>query len=186
MNINDKLDNVRKNKVCFVCLEIGHISKNCPYKKGCEHCGKLHHSILHQEDPQSGVNNCLQLYLVNGEQSGENFILMISSVICKEDKLPTLWDLGSNISLISHAAAKRLNMKGVNVTLRIVKVGNTVEDLHTKEYIVPLTTMNGEIWQTKAYGMEKLTTNSKPVDVSGISTIFKGISESDIARTDMM
>jgi hypothetical protein len=44
--------------------------------------------------------------------------------------------------------------------------------------------MNGEIWQIKAYGMEKLTTNSKPVDVSGISTIFKGISESDIARTD--
>ena len=62
---------------------------------------------------------------------------MISRVICKDDKLPTLWDPGSNISLISHAAANRLNMKGVDVTLRISKVGNTVEDLHTKEYIVP-------------------------------------------------
>lgn len=32
--------------------------------------------------------------------------------------------------------------------------------------------------------MEKITTNSKPVDISGVSTLFKGISDSDISRTD--
>ena len=128
------------------------------------------------------VNNCLQL--VNGEQSGETVVLMVSEVRCKDDNLFTLWDPGSNISLISHTAAKRLNMKGIDVTLRISKVGNIIEHLYTKEYIVPLTDVEGETWQIKAYGMEKITTNSKPVDISGVSTLFKGISDSDISRTD--
>ena len=86
--------------------------------------------------------------------------------------------------LISHTAAKRLNVEGVDVTLRISTVGNTIEHLHTKEYIIPLRGSDGEIWQIKAYGMEKITTNSKPIDFSGISSLFKGISESDIYKTD--
>lgn len=32
--------------------------------------------------------------------------------------------------------------------------------------------------------MEKITINSKPVYISGVSTLFKGISDSDISRTD--
>ena len=151
MDVNSKLDCVRKNKACFICLKIGHLSKNCPNKRGCEHCGKMHHSTLHQEEPQGRINNCLQL--VNGEQSGETVILMVSRVKCKDDILFTLWDPGSNVSLISHTAAKRLNVEGVDVTLRISKVGNTVEHLLTKEYIIPLRDSDGEICQIKAYGM---------------------------------
>lgn len=121
---------------------------------------------------------------MNGEQSGETVMLMVSEVRCKDDNLFTLWDPGSNISLISHTAAKRLNMKGIDVTRRISKVGNIIEHLHTKEYIVPLTDVERETWQIKAYGMEKITTNSKPVDIREVSTLFKGISDSDISRTD--
>lgn len=182
MDVNSKIDCLRKNRACFICLRIGHISKGCPNRKGCEHCGKMHHSTLHQGEPQNKVNNCLQL--VNGEQFGETVVLMVSEVRCKDDNLFTLWDPGSNISLISHTAAKRLNMKGIDVTLRISKVGNIIEHLHAKEYIVPLTDVEGETLQIKAYGMEKITTHSKPVDISGVSTLFKGISDSDISRTD--
>lgn len=79
-------------------------------------------------------------------------MLMVSEVRCKDDNLFTLWDPGSNISLISHTTAKRLNMKGIDVTRRISKVGNIIEHLHTKEYIVPLTDVERETWQIKAYG----------------------------------
>lgn len=151
MDVNSKIDCLRKNRACFICLRIGHISKGCPNRKGCEHCGKMHLSTLHQGEPQNKVNNCLQL--VNGEQSGETVVLMVSEVRCKDDNLFTLWDLGSNISLISHTAVKRLNMKGIDVTLRISKVGNIIEHLHTKEYIVPLTDVEGETWQIKAYAI---------------------------------
>lgn len=68
-----------KNRACFIYLRIGHISKSCPDKKGCEHCSNMHHSTLHQE-PMNKVNNCLQL--VNGEQSGETVVLMVSEVRC--------------------------------------------------------------------------------------------------------
>lgn len=98
---------------------------------------------------------------MNGERSEETVVLMVSEGRCKDNNLFTLWDPGSNLSLMSHTAAKRLNMKGIEVTLRISKVGNIIEHLYTKEYIVPLTDVEGETWQIKAYGMEKITTNLK-------------------------
>ncbi|XP_062600980.1 uncharacterized protein LOC134262619 [Saccostrea cucullata] len=179
-DVGAKMDLLRKNRGCFICLKTGHISKYCPQKKGCEHCGKLHHSSLHQEGQEGNVANIVRI--VNSKEPGEDVLLIISEVKCKDILLSTLWDPGSNISLISHRAARKLNLQGKDVTLSFTKVGNVMEQLHSKEYIIPLTDKDGNTWQIKGYGMEQITTNAGKVDVSGIAQLFNGITDSDIYR----
>ena len=180
LDVNTRIDLLKKNRGCFSCLRSGHLSRNCPDKHSCDHCGEPHHTSLHLEDGHGNVHNIM--HIVNGEQSGKGVLLMISEVPCKDDKLSTLWDPGSDISLITHRAADRLRLLGQDVTLSVSKVGNVVERLHTKEYIVPLTDKNGHVWQIKAYGMEQITANVCQVDLNGVSRLFKGISDSDICR----
>ena len=186
LHIDAKYDLMRQNGGCFICLKLGHISKDCPNKRKCEHCGLMHHTTLHQGQgnphaaAQGKVNSILQV--VNGDYSRENVLLMISAIDCKNDKLTTLWNPGSNISLISTKAANKLNLQGQNVTLSVSKVGNSIEHIHSKEYIVPLSDKSGKIWNIRAYGMETITANSLHVDLSGIPQLFKGISESDVHR----
>ena len=180
LDVNTRIDLLKKNRGCFSCLRSGHLSRNCPDKHSCDHCGEPHHTSLHLDDGHGNVHNIM--HIVNGEQSGKGVLLMISEVPCKDDKLSTLWDPGSDISLITHRATDRLRLLGQDVTLSVSKVGNVVERLHTKEYIVPLTDKNGHVWQIKAYGMEQITANVCQVDLNGVSRLFKGISDSDICR----
>ena len=40
---------IKKVKVCFNCLSIGHLSGSCPSRKSCRQCGGRHHTLLHSE-----------------------------------------------------------------------------------------------------------------------------------------
>ncbi|XP_048846374.1 uncharacterized protein LOC125717469 [Brienomyrus brachyistius] len=40
------------NKMCFACLRVGHVSKNCKKKATCNICRQCHPTPLHEERPQ--------------------------------------------------------------------------------------------------------------------------------------
>jgi len=44
----DKADIVRKNGLCFSCLEAGHTSRSCARSNACATCKGQHHSLLHE------------------------------------------------------------------------------------------------------------------------------------------
>ncbi|XP_065370016.1 uncharacterized protein LOC135962172 [Calliphora vicina] len=47
MNINDRIHAVRKHKYCSNCLAHDHSHGICFSKRGCKHCHKFHHTLLH-------------------------------------------------------------------------------------------------------------------------------------------
>jgi hypothetical protein len=55
----DKAEIVRKNGLCFSCLEAGHTSRSCTKSHACPTCKGQHHALLHEWSTTS-VNSRLQ------------------------------------------------------------------------------------------------------------------------------
>lgn len=86
-----------------------------------------------------------------------NVMLMVSTVYHKGVPITTLWDSGSDITVITHSLARRLGITGRNISInKVTKVGNITENCITKEYTIPLVDQHGIVWQIKAYGWMKL------------------------------
>lgn len=47
MNIVARIQTVRQHKYCFNCLAHQHSDSSCLSKRGCKHCQKQHHTLLH-------------------------------------------------------------------------------------------------------------------------------------------
>ena len=73
-------------------------------------------------------------------------------------------------------------MSGQEIALSVSKVGNVTEFVQSKEYILPLTDINGNTWTIKAYGMEEVTTDISNIDISKVARLFKGVDEKDVNR----
>ena len=47
MNMKERLDAVKTHKYCQNCLAHDHSKGTCISKRGCRHCSKFHHTLLH-------------------------------------------------------------------------------------------------------------------------------------------
>ena len=180
LNQYEKMSVLRNYNVCFRCLIPGHISKFCKtVELKCEvlvngsKCGLDHHYILHDVLCRKINNHLLSL---------EGYLLEISTVKSTFANLSVLWDSGSTTSLITHDKARELNLKGTNVTVSITKVGNTVEIVDSREYIVPVIDVNGEIYNIKCCGMDEISAPVRYVDVRVASQIFPCIKDVELTR----
>lgn len=52
----EKIDFLKKRGVCFGCLKVGHMSKDCNSSLTCDVCNKNHPEILHIEQKDMGKN----------------------------------------------------------------------------------------------------------------------------------
>jgi len=190
MDNQEKVTVSRRNGACFCCLKTGHISRQCQEKIQCgeidqnnQPCTRYHHKLLHAAhiDGQIFHNS---VHVVNADQKGRRnqAILMVSSLNIKGHCIGTLWDPGANTTLITHRAAQRLNLKGVDVYLTMTKVGNERQSGPSKEYVIPVSDLQGKIWKIKAYGINEITSNVSPIPLHGIADLFENITEQDIQR----
>ncbi|XP_068247848.1 uncharacterized protein [Palaemon carinicauda] len=96
--------------------------------------------------------------------------------------LNTLWDPGSDITLITFATAYKLGLKGRDIELTITKVGRKVELIKSKEYVIKVTDLEGKHWYITAYGIEEITSEACKVDLTNIVLLFDDIRLSDVER----
>ena len=87
--------------------------------------------------------------------------------------LTSLWDSGSDITVITHSLARRLRITGRNISIKVTKVGNITENCITKEYTIPLVDQQDKVWQINAYGMDEITSNVSYVDTRELSRILR-------------
>nr|XP_015830265.2 uncharacterized protein LOC107395402 [Nothobranchius furzeri] len=52
MSLEEKKQFIIDNNMCFGCLRVGHISKNCQQRVTCNVCKRKHPSPLHEDHPQ--------------------------------------------------------------------------------------------------------------------------------------
>lgn len=180
-----KFEHLMQWGVCFLCLKsCDHIARNCK-GRACNVtyqgtvCGKFHHPLIHSLFPTS----------VPSVKASSNFmdrqgvLLAIKEVRSGVRSLLTLFDSGSNITMITHDAAGRLGLRGQSVSLSVTKVGNKVEHLDSKAYMVPLLDEHGQEWMIEACGIEEISSNVSKTDMSEIAKLF-GVHTWQIARPE--
>ena len=142
--------------------------------------GKNHHTLLHDVfflnsffiSQQTSVNQNNQLNSV---------VLPIGIVRCNGYPISTLYDSGASLSVISHQLAQYLGLRGDDIELSIVKVGNVIENIKSKVYHLTLFDLYGTEWNLNVIGLDQITTDYSHVNIKEIANIFE-LTESDIER----
>jgi len=51
-----RLNTIKHNDLCFICLNTGHVANSCPSDHKCRKCGKGHHTLIHYQEPRSHLD----------------------------------------------------------------------------------------------------------------------------------
>lgn len=182
MNNKNRFEMAKNHGICYKCLRGYHSARNCNTGKLCDvmiegqgPCNRNHHSLLHPEVREGALHNA-----VSGKSS--TALLNISVVHSRNQPVNVLWDSGSDVSLITHRMAKKLGLKGKDINLSMIKVGNVIEHQSSKEYCIPLMHKTGKVWDINVIGINEISTTIKEVDLSQIPELFEGISTLDVCR----
>ena len=173
--VNDKGKFVLEKKLCVLCFSPGHDVGTCPKKTAgwrvCDEggCGKWHSRWLH-----GAVVPGLALTTRAGAVgAGSRTLLLAQSIPTLEGKqVNTLWDSGSTISLVSNSFAGDVGLEGVDCGLELTGVGEKTQMYSTKMYIVNLLDKQGEISQIQCFGIDKITQDLLPADVTTAAEVF--------------
>ena len=109
MNKISKMECLKRNRICFSCLESGHVSSYCNNRNTCKFinqmghiCGKNHHTLLHDV---FFINNFFisQQTSVTQMSKLNSVILPIGIVKCNGYPISILYDSGASLSVISYS-----------------------------------------------------------------------------------
>ena len=141
--IDERISLVHSNKVCFACLEKGHSRRR--YQRGfkCREgiCGKPHHTLLHVEDEVAFSLHDLHEDNKTFKETKTLLLLQELKARCtgqrkKKVSVNCLWDSGSNPSFITFDMARKLNLRGSKVNLKVTKIGGETEEIVSFRYIL--------------------------------------------------
>ena len=85
-------------------------------------------------------------------------------------------------SLITLEKARELNLKGKAVKLSVVKVGGETEEIDSYKYRLNLIDRNGEIVPFEVYGINRISTIIKEINIEGVAQLFHNVREDEIKR----
>ena len=110
--------------------------------------------------------------------------MAIGTASCNGRPVSVLYDSGSDVTLIRHETAHELGIKGKDITMTMIKVGNDRETFSTKEYTVQLEDKHGNLVEIIAIGIEKISTEIRNLDMSDDANLFSDITANDIRRPE--
>ena len=189
MSPQERMKCVWDNKLCYSCLQIGHLSFACKTKTTweTEGCSKYHNSLLHYGMVE-GINNhfeCESNSLSGGMNTCLLQIMAISTVQVNNNRMKPLivfFDAGATIRLITFAKAAILNLHGNEVSITITKVSGSKETISSYQYSLSLVDKNGVIVELEVYGIDKISTEVGGMNISGVMHLFKEVKKSEIQR----
>ncbi len=189
MSPSERLQAVKENHACYSCLKRAgrdHRASNCSRRRQCQEkengnqCKYYHHHLLHDanQNPAAKIgtfttDKTAMLPIVQANILGLNGLRKKGNV---------LLDFGAQISLIKTSVAKDLKLKGKDVVVTLIKVGNEEEELHTKVYRVTVQSLENQSCHTiQAIGIPALSDEISFVKVDEITRKL-GLSKGDVRR----
>ena len=132
LSVEERVQFVKNNKLCFNCLKIGHSSKECKSKSGCRMCKKRHNTLLHRPLASEKQEVSPQSCLGHGGYTSCSVTLLPTAVIkvrTVKDKLVSvraLLDSGSQVTCITSKCRKRLQLRQRQADIRVSGIGGTL------------------------------------------------------------
>ena len=167
LSIADKYEKVKQLRLCFNCLKEGHGIKTCTSKSTCQKCKRKHHSLLHREEPTSSTFSGNSLYHKQDGNVTENnncSILLPTAIVSvlnsKNQLIPcqALLDSGSQLSFITQALSRRLNLNTTEKHLNLSGIGGQSNDVRADLTNIVLKSVSKAI-RVSAYVLKQLTTS---------------------------
>lgn len=191
MGYKTRLELCKNERVCYSCLKIAgkdHTADTCNRKRKCNYCNQYHHYLLHNFNHQENDNHSHSL--LNHKVKPSESILPILTTTAKthdeqETSMSTMFDSGSNVSLIREEKAKEMKLQGQDTVINIIKVGGIKETLRTKYYEVYVKACNGTEYECiRAYGIKEISTGISNVNPRRLNDIFEDKIEGKIQRNN--
>ena len=132
------------------------------------------HDAFNQTGDEFNVASC----------KGNGTLLAMGAAHCNGRPVSILYDSGSDVTLIRHQRARELGIRGRNIKMTMVKVGNVKEHFSTREYILPLQDKCGNIVQLRAIGNDEISAKIAKIETSNVVRVFTGITVEDIKRPE--
>ena len=188
LSIDERMKIAKENHVCFGCLKRArrqHRMENCTRRQRCTkqengtQCEQFHHPLLHK-------SNAFKIG-VAAVAGGEGVLLPVMAAniygqngIQKHGNV--LLDTGAQVSLIRSDTAELLGLKGRDISVTITKVGGEEETMRTKEYRVPISSVDDrKKYSIKAIGIPSISDDIVPVPTSQITELL-GLQNEKIRR----
>lgn len=185
LNTSDKINFIKSNRLCFNCLASGHSSSNCTSIGRCKICKSKHHTIIHNENKNSTVNNSQSnsnstetankttVTAVNSTNASNKRVLLATAIVfvysSSGEKYPakTLIDLGSDNTVIVGKLATKLGLTKVPDHSKIRGLGDTEVSTRNSSVKFRISSHVDSTFSTEisATVMEKVTGNLPMVPI---------------------
>ena len=147
-SIDERVQFVKDNKICFGCLKPGHLSKDCKRKRKCAVCKLTHPTALHKEQKEKDATDNSK----EDKNSNEQLSVKVFSKKVDDDRTTKMsivpikvksydgsliktyafMDNGSNASFLTNRLLDNLKLKNFSETSITMKTANSVSEQRTK------------------------------------------------------
>ena len=153
---------VFNSKLCFNCLQTGHLTKDCKSKSTCRTCNGKHNSLLHNENASTRIESTNTVVSGPAFVSSNVGILPTIMVSIEDDSSETikcraLLDSGSQMSLISEEAVQRMKLKRCKQSLTVNGIGNVHRTYNSGQVQLRLKSKSGRLLEVQAFILPNLT-----------------------------
>ncbi|XP_043642481.1 uncharacterized protein LOC122612735 [Drosophila teissieri] len=139
--LDNRLNAVKRHKLCINCLGRGHLVANCPSTRRCHSCALPHHSLLHRPSPGSAAApfplpqaepvQVSDAVAHTHTESRSDCVILATALILVKDASGSykigraLLDSCSQVNFISEEFAQRLRLPRSKLNLEIRSIGET-------------------------------------------------------------
>ena len=144
LNIQKRIEHVKKSKWCYNCFYLGHTNKSCSYGK-CQKCGLKHHTLIHLDTQisssahgtdQPAINQPPAVTLSSRNQHSE---VILSTVLVevidsrgKSHLCRALLDCASQSNFITEELFQRLGLPRVSIDMSVSGIGQSMSHVESK------------------------------------------------------
>ena len=179
LSIEERLKIAKENHVCFGCLKRAgreHRMENCSRRQRCTkqengtQCEHFHHPLLHK-------SNVVKIGVAAVPSDQGALLPVMSAIIYGQNEIQKngniLLDTGAQVSLIRFDTAESLGLKGRDTSVTIAKVGGDEETIRTKEYRVPISSMDDrKKYSIKAIGIQSISDEIPALKISHLPELL--------------
>ncbi len=192
----ERWDVVPLNSLCKGCLTPGHGTtvRACPFRGELDDlcagykCKQAHHQLLHvsgrpglSRHPRPGQADAAskqrdaQAVAAAVQLEPQPPVQLVTQRIRTAAGRPciTFWDTGSQVTLITHEAAKDMGLKPIpGPPLNLMGVGNSQKTRSTVRYKIPLVDTGGRTVEVAAYGIGHIMDLLETIDPRQMRAVF--------------
>ena len=181
LNVEERINIIKDKGACWACMRIGHKSSYCWRRRRCtkDNCNMFHHELLHsQEDSKVEIEaNHMD------ERGGGSCLLQLMKIKTEcNNEVNVLWDGGATLSLITFKRAAQLGLTGKSVRLSVTKVGGITDKIDSYKYQLYLIDKAGKNVCFILYGIDKISSDVKNVNITGVLKDFENIQLNEVKR----